>query len=168
MLACAAAISKDEHFIWCLASGCGSGQFHISGNDQPIVTCNECGNRICFRHNVTWHQGWTCDEYEVLMKDSSAKSKFEKDNEEWKAQQIELQQREFRGSNYRRLSFENRAQKQRRDQRVRRESEHEHADLVRKRAAQRKKEEELNNKCIMKTTKSCPGCSWPIEKNGGW
>lgn len=32
--------------------------------DQPIVTCVRCGEKTCFNHNVVYHEGQTCKQYE--------------------------------------------------------------------------------------------------------
>lgn len=32
---------------------------------MPIVTCVGCGNKSCYIHNVAWHEGMTCDEYDA-------------------------------------------------------------------------------------------------------
>ncbi|KAK0636739.1 hypothetical protein B0T17DRAFT_485225 [Bombardia bombarda] len=59
-----AALEADQSFVWC-ASGCGSGQTHDSGVDNPIVKRGYCGHRTCFQHKFTWHEGVTCDEWDA-------------------------------------------------------------------------------------------------------
>lgn len=51
-------------FIWCQNPACYSGQLHAEGADQPIVTCVRCGEKTCFNHNVVYHEGQTCKQYE--------------------------------------------------------------------------------------------------------
>lgn len=53
------------------AAGCGSGQIHLGGIDQPIVKCGSCGSQTCFLHKVPWHTGMTCDEWAGLVEPAS-------------------------------------------------------------------------------------------------
>lgn len=50
-------------FRWCSRPGCGSGQEHSTGEEQPIMTCHACRHRTCFSCRVAWHAGQTCGEY---------------------------------------------------------------------------------------------------------
>ncbi|KAK4456890.1 hypothetical protein QBC42DRAFT_309774 [Cladorrhinum samala] len=59
------ALEGFEGFIWC-ASGCGSGQIHDGGVDQPIVKCNSCGGQTCFQHRSLWHSGVSCEEWDLI------------------------------------------------------------------------------------------------------
>ncbi|KAK0619466.1 hypothetical protein B0T14DRAFT_430801 [Immersiella caudata] len=65
-LAMREALEGDEDFIWC-AAGCGSGQVHSGGTEQPIVKCTLCGSRTCFQHKTAWHAGLTCDEWDLVQ-----------------------------------------------------------------------------------------------------
>lgn len=72
-------------FRWCLRSGCGSGQIHECGALQPIVTCVKCKHKTCYTHQVKWHEGWTCAQYEanrpIKKRDEEKKSlKWIQDN----------------------------------------------------------------------------------------
>ncbi|KAK4130247.1 hypothetical protein BT67DRAFT_391613 [Trichocladium antarcticum] len=67
-------LQLDEDFVWC-AAGCGSGQIHDGGLDQPIVKCGSCGGQTCFLHRVLWHTGMTCDEWSSLTEATSATSR---------------------------------------------------------------------------------------------
>ena len=58
------AVEQDPRFVWCPANGCGEGQIHRYGAEEPIVTCFRCRLRFCFEHRVPWHEGLTCHEYE--------------------------------------------------------------------------------------------------------
>jgi hypothetical protein len=49
-------------FHYCLAPGCGSGQIHDA--ECPEFRCGACGARQCVRHNLPWHEGETCAEYD--------------------------------------------------------------------------------------------------------
>lgn len=57
-------MSKIAGFKACIAPGCKSGQIHLEGKAQPIMTCNACGHRTCFVHEVEWHAGMTCAEWD--------------------------------------------------------------------------------------------------------
>ncbi|KAJ1308399.1 hypothetical protein OPQ81_004105 [Rhizoctonia solani] len=59
------ALGSDTSFVWCKNTSCGSGQFHPDGDSAPIVTCRRCGAKSCFQHDVVWHAGFTCSEYDA-------------------------------------------------------------------------------------------------------
>ncbi|CAI2179038.1 92_t:CDS:2 [Funneliformis geosporum] len=59
------ALRQMPEFRWCKNSGCGSGQIHFEGDDAPIMTCEACGEKSCYTHDVPWHKDLTCDEYDV-------------------------------------------------------------------------------------------------------
>ncbi|KUJ11963.1 uncharacterized protein LY89DRAFT_653517 [Mollisia scopiformis] len=98
------AVGADADFVWCPAPNCGFGQLHATGMEQPIVRCEKCGFRSCFRHGGVWHERLSCEEFE---------------------------------------------------------------EMQRERVWKRQVEEEASMSTVEKTTKKCPGCSWPIEKNAG-
>ena len=52
-----------------MSPGCGSGQIHESGDENPIVTCIKCERKSCYSCKVPWHEGKSCDEF---LKDSSS------------------------------------------------------------------------------------------------
>ena len=58
-----ALLEAMPEFIWC-AYGCGSGQLHP--NFSPQVDCIVCNRSTCFFHHVPWHEGLTCEEYDIL------------------------------------------------------------------------------------------------------
>ncbi|UKZ62868.1 uncharacterized protein TrAtP1_004100 [Trichoderma atroviride] len=166
-LALRAAMAEAENFFWC-TSGCGSGQIHDTGHDHPIVICLHCSHRSCFRHNVAWHQGLTCEEYEQLLADpDNFRSKLELDNEAWAASQKE--QLEADRAMAQGLLEEERRARERRERRDREERERAQkaVDLARQIATRRKAEEEMSRETVGRTTKPCPGCGWAIEKNDG-
>ncbi|KAJ4860872.1 IBR domain, a half RING-finger domain-containing protein [Trichoderma breve] len=166
-LALRAAMAEAENFFWC-TSGCGSGQIHESGQDQPIVICLHCTHRSCFHHNVAWHQGLTCDEYDQLLADpDNFRSKLEIDNEAWAAAQeaqLEADRAMAQG-----LLEEERRVREMREMREREERERTRKaiELARQIAARRKAEEDMSRETVGRTTKPCPGCGWAIEKNDG-
>jgi hypothetical protein len=32
--------------------------------NNNIVTCYHCGTKQCFRHQIAWHEGLTCDQWD--------------------------------------------------------------------------------------------------------
>ncbi len=51
-------------FQRCLLPGCEAGQFHEKESNEPIFTCHECRFKSCYVHQVPWHEGMTCEEYD--------------------------------------------------------------------------------------------------------
>jgi hypothetical protein len=167
-LALRAVMAEAPNFRWC-PSSCGSGQIHISGADQPIVTCLHCGQRSCFVHEVVWHENMTCREYDRLQSDpDNFRSQFELDNDEWergRRQQEDADRVMAQG-----ILAADKAEAKRRieEERKERERQRRAAQLARQAAQQRKIQEEKSQQTLLKTTKPCPGCGWAIEKNRGW
>lgn len=58
-------LAKEPNFIWCKNPACEWGQVHESGAAAPIVTCRYCRSRSCFTHNLPWHTGLTCEQYDA-------------------------------------------------------------------------------------------------------
>ncbi|KAL8295512.1 hypothetical protein RB597_009331 [Gaeumannomyces tritici] len=70
-LALRAALGEMRHFRWCLA-GCGSGQIHVSRPRSPpssckpeVFRCHVCHARQCTVHDVPWHRGETCADFDL-------------------------------------------------------------------------------------------------------
>lgn len=61
-------LSENPAFRWCLSSTCGSGQIHDSGEEGNIFTCAACSYKVCTIHNVKWHEGQTCEEFDNLSR----------------------------------------------------------------------------------------------------
>ena len=57
-------LSSLDSFRWCLRPGCKSGQIHETGTNGPLFRCHACGFRVCVIHNVPWHKGETCTEFD--------------------------------------------------------------------------------------------------------
>lgn len=161
-------MSQEASFIWC-TSGCGSGQIHESGREQPIVTCLHCSHRSCFQHNVPWHENLSCDEYDRLLADPEGfRSRIEVDNEELpQAQRAQLDADRAMAQG---LLAEDQAETRRREERSREERERavRAAAVARRIIARRQREERQSRETVSKTTRPCPGCGWAIEKNEGW
>jgi len=69
------------NFRWCLGPNCTFGQEHPDDpKENPIVVCSSCGFVQCSHHNTPWHAGRNCEEYDVMLLDtsSSAEKKSEK------------------------------------------------------------------------------------------
>ncbi|KAI1349305.1 hypothetical protein F5Y01DRAFT_306143 [Xylaria sp. FL0043] len=58
-------LSDEPNFCWC-TSGCGSGQVHPEGRENPLMICTNCRGKTCFTHQSPWHDGLTCREYDNL------------------------------------------------------------------------------------------------------
>ncbi|CAD6444594.1 cbdb2440-5f9e-4382-9b39-1985fce29fd3 [Sclerotinia trifoliorum] len=76
-------IRSDPNFTNCLGPGCGGGQVHEDGDDQPIMTCGDCSFKTCFTHKMPWHTGLTCDQYntrerEKLQQEEASQKLMEK------------------------------------------------------------------------------------------
>jgi len=62
-------------FRWCLRQGCNNGQvYDFTALRNALGThyrvyCDACGFSMCFRHQVPWHAGQTCLEYEEAKGD---------------------------------------------------------------------------------------------------
>lgn len=176
-------MSESPQFIWCTA-GCGSGQIHDSGSQQPIVACVKCAARSCFHHAVPWHENLSCDEYDALLADpENFRSRFEIDNDEVATADEARRAQEDADRAYaqsllaeeQRVVDEERRERLRREeearqarQRAEREEQQRKLQEQRRLAARRIQQEDESQKTIARTTKPCPGCGWAIEKNAGW
>jgi IBR domain, a half RING-finger domain len=61
-------LAKEPNFRWCLRPSCGNGQLYEISPRNPRISCEECNFRMCFQHQVPWHERMTCDEYESRKK----------------------------------------------------------------------------------------------------
>jgi hypothetical protein len=171
-----ATISESPNFLWCI-HGCGDGQIHEKGPDQPIVTCRSCDQRACFHHKVKWHEDMTCDEYDAFLKDPQnyrgtwerMKDKVvlmtgrRKQEEEDRAFALKLVRE---GAEWDRTRREERKRMEQ-EKRERKEKE-KRLEEMRREAAKKQEEEQATAATMEKTTRPCPSCKAPIEKNKGW
>jgi hypothetical protein len=58
-----AALRETENFHWCLSPSCNSGQ--ISNDDCNRFTCVTCQAKHCTQHQVVWHKGESCEQYDL-------------------------------------------------------------------------------------------------------
>ncbi|KAK3335482.1 hypothetical protein B0T19DRAFT_9775 [Cercophora scortea] len=72
-----AALKDIPNFYWCMSTTCESGQ--IYRGVCPEFKCAACKARHCVKHNVSWHEGETCEEYDRRHKQ---RKKDEKASEE--------------------------------------------------------------------------------------
>ena len=143
------ALDANPNFRWCRGPCCEAGQVHEGGEAQPIVKCDNCGFRSCFRHQEPWHEGMTCEKYDAIRHDPDAFQAY-----------IETQEQSELASQQ---------QQQARDQedaaRRAREAERRKAaaDAMRKRV----QEEEASRLEVGRASQPCPGCKRPIQKRDG-
>ena len=60
-------LSNEEHFVWCRNQGCGSGQLHVGAQNTPMFQCFSCRSQYCIVHEVPWHEGETCTDFNRRM-----------------------------------------------------------------------------------------------------
>src|SRR4051812_24645680 len=48
--------------------------------DSYIVICHACGSKQCFKHQVKWHEGFTCDQWDEHIQSTT---KNENMTEKW-------------------------------------------------------------------------------------
>jgi hypothetical protein len=58
-------LEQMDEFIWCSNPLCGFGQCNAGGRSNNIVTCYNCHQKTCFTHKIQWHEGLTCEEYDL-------------------------------------------------------------------------------------------------------
>jgi hypothetical protein len=58
-------LSADENFRWCLRESCQNGQLYEDTEFlDPRIVCEECAFEMCFTHQIPWHTGYTCEQYD--------------------------------------------------------------------------------------------------------
>ena len=58
-------LEQMEEFIWCANPRCHAGQLNEGERSDVVVECFNCHQKTCFRHKVQWHEGMTCEEYDL-------------------------------------------------------------------------------------------------------
>jgi hypothetical protein len=59
-----AALEAIPGFRWCIAKDCKSGQVHDEGDTTPKFRCVGCKKTHCMVHQIAWHKGETCAQYD--------------------------------------------------------------------------------------------------------
>lgn len=49
--------------VMCLGVNCGSGQIHVG--EDPMMVCESCSFKTCAVHKLPWHEGQTCEEFDM-------------------------------------------------------------------------------------------------------
>ncbi|CAF0997716.1 unnamed protein product [Rotaria sordida] len=62
------ALEQNSEFVWC-AYGCGSGQLNEGATMNNTIQCVNCHLLTCFTHKCPWHDGMTCEEYDMPRTD---------------------------------------------------------------------------------------------------
>lgn len=57
-----AQLPSEENWRNCLAEGCNNGALYPGKSAK--IQCRECAAKACFKCQVLWHEGQTCEEYE--------------------------------------------------------------------------------------------------------
>ncbi len=55
-------MSKHPNFRWCIQGSCDNGELYEDGDE--FIRCGACDFEMCYRHQLPWHDGFTCDEYD--------------------------------------------------------------------------------------------------------
>jgi len=58
-------LEQMNEFVWCSNSLCNVGQLNEGNGFNNIVTCFNCHQKTCFMHRVKWHEGLTCEQYDM-------------------------------------------------------------------------------------------------------
>ncbi|OTA55859.1 hypothetical protein K449DRAFT_438423 [Hypoxylon sp. EC38] len=179
-------ISKVDHFIWC-PLGCGTGQIHYSGAEQPLVYCPKDDRHFCFRHRTAWHYDYTCEEYDAFLADpQSFRSEAQRQREVYRALELDNQRRrqeiadaeaqfarsllrEGEAADARRRAEQERLELERRlaEENARREEEERRVQEALQHQARLKREEEETYRLFRASYRPCPSCRAPTEKKGG-
>ncbi|KAL5637155.1 hypothetical protein ACGC1H_000965 [Rhizoctonia solani] len=75
-------LEHDPNFTWCKNPACSWGQIHEGGDENPLVICEQCCTQSCFTHDIPWHAGLTCRQFDVnLIEAESHRLKEQRNNE---------------------------------------------------------------------------------------
>lgn len=75
------AVERDlPTFRWCVGRHCSYGEEH-SDDESPVIECSSCGLLACSHHNIPWHHGETCSEYDrrIATRQARAEQKSERE-----------------------------------------------------------------------------------------
>ncbi|MCJ1397835.1 hypothetical protein MMC11_001031 [Xylographa trunciseda] len=60
-------VKNEPEYRQCIRPGCNYGQLHQDGEKAPLVRYGECKFRMCYVHNIPWHENQTCSEYDYNL-----------------------------------------------------------------------------------------------------
>lgn len=114
----------------------------------------------------------TCPEYDLFLSDpdnfisaiTSANLELQKQEEE-QVKREEVHRKRLEEQKRQLEKHKEEKEKERREQRE--EAKRKREEWEREEMKRKVKEEKASLKIVEKTTKRCPGCQWPIEKNEG-
>ena len=59
-------LQKEPNYYHCLGPDRGASQIHEQEEEAaPLMRCHSCGFRTCITHQVAWHDGQTCEDYDL-------------------------------------------------------------------------------------------------------
>lgn len=61
-------LKNEPRYRKCLRTTCPVGQIHETGDAEPLMTCTQCGYRMCYVHSRPWHEGQTCSQYDAAQR----------------------------------------------------------------------------------------------------
>ncbi|KZO93620.1 hypothetical protein CALVIDRAFT_245668 [Calocera viscosa TUFC12733] len=77
-------LAEEPSFSWCKNPACKSGQLHApEAATCTLVTCHACAANWCSAHDIPWHEGMTCAQY-----DQSRRGWLR--GEQWKERKVRL------------------------------------------------------------------------------
>lgn len=191
------ALSQDQNFLWCSNPSCNSGQIHSAGASSPIMTCFHCGARTCFTHQLPWHEGLTCLEFdhpEVAeareRTEASQIAAIDRKRKQWEeqvwqqiqsdealarklARQEEYDERQYQynqeeASRKQKAAIQAiRAEEERQYRRKLEEQQKQRAEHTER--VKRRQEEQLGAAEVCRSSKQCPGdnCAYRVFRDGG-
>lgn len=74
-------LKNEPRYRKCLRSTCQMGQIHEAGEAEPLMTCAECGFRMCYMHSRPWHEGLTCSQYDDIENRHQRENQHRMENE---------------------------------------------------------------------------------------
>ncbi|KAK3317814.1 hypothetical protein B0T19DRAFT_405477 [Cercophora scortea] len=58
--------SKLPYFRWCARGECENGE--VYEEESTEIACSACGYKMCYKHQMPWHEGLSCEEYDSIQK----------------------------------------------------------------------------------------------------
>jgi hypothetical protein len=75
------ALERDlPKFRWCVGRYCSFGEEHPE-DSSPVIGCSACGVLACLHHNIAWHHGETCPEYDRRVAATQARAEYKSEKE---------------------------------------------------------------------------------------